>query len=307
MDVDDPGFFEMFENAPQRSPREIFARRGFVPTSPDELTGGEMRGRLWELIHACAAQRFFFYDTNHLDDKDFYLWLDRFWLDQATDDLPPEAEMNCHISPGEPVGDPEGDDVWLRFYADEGTRAEVEADGLGYPLPPHETPQFDRDRFLPTPYHPAAPVIDDDDLFEEDPLGLKKVDREIRRSRQGGGNAPDEPEWESPALVLKREGFTPLPPPEITPEAQGGLLWELLHELSCRGFYAVHTDHLDDAALYFELWRKGIREDAMMPGATKQAAWFYDFSYDDSDDGAEEPAKVADRDWRLPRWRYDMM
>jgi hypothetical protein len=304
MKEEESDFFEMFENARQRSPREIFAQRGFAPTSPDGLVDGEQRGRLWELIHACAARRFFFYDTNHLNDREFHQWLDQIWLDRLTDDIPPEAEMNCHISP---VDDLEGDDVWLRYYADEETRRQFEADGLGgKPLPPHETPMFDRDRFLPTPYHPAPPEIDYDDLYGEDPLGLKKVDREIQCSREEGEAPLEEPGWERPAARLMREGFTPLPPAEITPEAQGGLLWELLHELSCRGFYVVHTDHLDDAALYAELWRKGIREDAMMPGATKQAAWFYDFSCDDSGDSNEEPAKLVDRDWRLPRWRYDM-
>ncbi len=39
-----------------------------------------------------------------------------------------------------------------------------------------------------------------------------------------------------------------------------------------------------------------------MPGATKHVAWFYDFSDDDGQDAAAEPAKVADRDWWQPRW-----
>ena len=306
MSEDDLDFFEMFENAPQRTPREIFERRGFFPVPPTKRVDGDQRGRLWELIHACAAQRFFFYDTNHLDDREFHQWLDGCWLDQITDDIPPEAEMNCHICPGEYCDDPEADDVWLRYYADEETRSQMEAEPGGHPLPPHETPKFDRDRFLPTPYPPAAPKIDFDDFHEDDPLGLKRADREIHRARHGGAAPPEEPGWERPAARLMREGFTPLPPAEITPEALRGLLWELLHELSCRGFYAVHTDHLDDAALYAALWRKGIREEAMMPGATKHAAWFYDFSEDDGDGAGEEPPKVADRDWRLPRWRYDM-
>ena len=145
------GYFEMFENAPMRTPREIFADRGFFPPPPDRLGAGELRGRLWELLYACAARRFFFHQTNHLDDLDFHHWLHRDWLAEPIEDIPPEMLMNCHISPHEPFCEGSDDEVWLRFYADEGERAEMAAEDPGMVLPPHEAPGNDRDRFLPAP------------------------------------------------------------------------------------------------------------------------------------------------------------
>lgn len=301
-------FFEMLENAPSRTPREIFADRGFFSTPPDELAAGELRGRLWELLYACAAQRFFFSQTDHLDDLDFYYWLHQDWMDDPIEDIPPKMLMNCHISPHEPFCEGSDNDVWLRFYADEGDRAEMVAEDPGVPLPPHETPGNDRDRFLPVSDPPPTSEIDYESMMDEDPLGLLAVDREILRARAAdeGRKLPDEPEWEEPAKILQRTGFTPMPPAELTPEALPALLWELLHELSLVGFYAVGTNHLSDAELYDALWRKGLREDAMLVGSGKHAGWFYDFSENDDGEPCEREA-VIDRDWRLPQWRYDVL
>ena len=127
--------------------------------------------------------------------------------------------------------------------------------------------------------------------------------------------------------TLRRAGFTPLPPDEITDEALAAILWKLLHELACRGFYALHTDHLSDGELYRALWRHGVREEAILPGKTARAAWFHDFIGSGSDEhtalwlrhyaSEEDRARHArdwprdplpprerppfDRDWRLPK------
>jgi hypothetical protein len=118
-----------------------------------------------------------------------------------------------------------------------------------------------------------------------------------------------------------------MPPAEVTPETQCALLWELLHELAIRGFYVLSTNHLTDEELYAGLWRHGIREDAILPGKTKTAAWFHDMVGSGSDehielwlryhadqaarenwaksfpDAAIPPSEkpVANRDWRLPK------
>jgi len=300
-------YFEMLENAPSRTAREIFADRGFFPPSPEELAEGELRGRLWELLYACAAQRFYFYHTDHLDDLEFHHWLHRDWLEEPIDDIPPAMLMNCHIAPDEPFCAGSDNEVWLRFYADEADRAEMAADEPGVPLPPHETPANHRDRFLPVSTPPPTSEIDYESMMDDDPLGLLAVDREILRLRaaEEGRKLPDAPDWEAPAKTLQRTGFTPMPPAEITPEALPALLWELLHELSLVGFYAVGTNHLSDGELYDALWRRGLREDALLVGSGKHAGWFHDLS-ETEDGGPSTRTAVIDRDWRLPQWRYDV-
>ena len=41
--------------------REIFARYGYAPLPPSELDNQQLAGRLWELLYAAAARRFFWW------------------------------------------------------------------------------------------------------------------------------------------------------------------------------------------------------------------------------------------------------
>ncbi len=218
-------------------------------------------------------------------------------------------------------------------------------------FPPHEDPPHDRDRFLPTAPIPleaqAGWLPGDDDPAEEaepDALGLSEVDREIAAAKSE--SIPDfppidtsdaaletklqamEPEnWTPPAEQLAKHNIPLLPPAEITDETLAPILWELLHNLSLRGFYVLHTDHLSDHELYVELWERGLRDPAHLPGRNPRGGWFHDFlgswgenemqlwlRYYASD---EERAKHANewpkdpippkekpafnRDWRLPK------
>jgi len=44
-----------------------------------------------------------------------------------------------------------------------------------------------------------------------------------------------------------------------------------------RGFYVLHTDHLSDRELYAELWERGLRDPAHLPGRNPRGGWFHDF------------------------------
>src|SRR5205814_3724392 len=61
-------------------------------------------------------------------------------------------------------------------------------------------------------------------------------------------------------------------PTNLTP-----ILWELLHNLALRGFYILHTDHLNDRELYAALWERGLRDPAHLPGRNPRGGWFHDF------------------------------
>jgi hypothetical protein len=87
-------FIAPAEDHPRCSPREAFARYGYAPLPPSELDDRQLPGRLWELLYAAAARRFFFCGTGHLGDRSLYTLLWEQWLDKPTADIPPEAETN---------------------------------------------------------------------------------------------------------------------------------------------------------------------------------------------------------------------
>ena len=54
--------FDPAEDCPWCSPREILARLGYTPFPPAELDDHQLPCRLWELLYAAAARRFFFHE-----------------------------------------------------------------------------------------------------------------------------------------------------------------------------------------------------------------------------------------------------
>lgn len=321
MPDDDPTFdeeMEAMENAPMCRGRDILARQGFASPPPGTVPEGEVAGRIWELIYAMAARRHFVHSTDHLTDAEFYEWLHREWLDREHADIDPQFGWNCRCDAMDSGGgDP--DDIWVRFYADDEERAWC-AGTEKRDLPPREPKRANRDAFMPEP--PIPPPggdggigidldEDDDDIERADPLGLKEVDREIGAAPPApiafhDDDAPTE-QWERPVDLMQRTGFTPIPPAEVTDAAVAPVLWEMLHQLACRGFYVLHTDHLSDRQLYECLWKYGIREDAQLPGQrSRTAAWFHDLI----GSGSEEDTQIefryyaddASRELWLEQW-----
>ena len=301
-----PEFIDPAEDCPWRSPREIFARYGYAPVSPNELDDRQLPGRLWELLYAAAGRRLFFWATDHLDDRSLYTLLWERWLDEPTADIPLEAETNTTTIISEfDAGGMTQEEIWLRYYADEGDHALWHSSDPEFVFPPHQDPPYDRERFLPVPPIPieahAGWLPGDDELPEDDgpdPLGLAKIDAEIAAAKT---ETPDpapcdsalearlracEPDnWTPPAQELAKESVSLLPPAEITEETLTPILWELLHNLALRGFYVLHTDHLSDSELYNGLWQHGLREPAHLPGRSPRGGWFHDFlgSWGDDD------------------------
>lgn len=354
MPDDEPRFVDPVEECPWRSPRAIFARFGYAPPAPSELDDRQLPGRLWELLYAAAARRFFFHATDHLSDRQLYALLWEQWLDEPVADISLEAETNTTLIVAElNANGMTHEEIWLRYYAADADRLPLTPDDV---IPPHEDPPHDRDRFLPVPPIPleahAGWLPGDDDLAletegddEPDPLGLVAVDREIAaaRNESNPGEPPPsaslnpaleaqlrsaEPEnWTPPAAQLAGKNIPLLPPAEITDETLTPILWELLHNLSLQGFYVLHTDHLSDRELYAELWERGLRDPAYLPGRNPRGGWFHDFlggwgeddvqvwlRYYANDEERTEHAKDCsedpvppkeippfNRDWRLPK------
>jgi hypothetical protein len=352
MSDDAPEVFDPAEDCPWLSRRKIFERYGYAPLPPSELDDRQLPGRLWEWLYAAAARRFFICSTDHLSDRELYTMLWEQWLDKPTADIPLEAETNTTTVVSE--FDARGmtsEEIFLRYYADEDDHALWHSTDPDFVFPPHEDPPYDRDRLLPTPPIPfeahAGWLPGDDDPPEDaepDPLGLGEVDREIGAAQTEStpeglpGDPPNpaleaqleamEPEnWTPPAQDLAEHNIPLLPPAEITDETLTPILWELLHNLAQRGFYVLHTDHLSDRELYAELWERGLREPAHLPGRNPRGGFFHDFlgSWGDDDmqlwlrfyASDEDRGKHAkdwpkdaipskekppfNRDWRLPK------
>lgn len=121
----------------------------FVPVPPDQLGSPEqMHAALWDLLNALASLRVFVQFTDHLDDESLYRLLYFGALESDTVVPPVGSEWNCRIDAAEygTAEYPDGSDIWLRYYADEQTRAEWDGE-----LPPKGELHYDRDRFLPVP------------------------------------------------------------------------------------------------------------------------------------------------------------
>ncbi len=293
-----PDYTDPFDEGDWRPAREIFRHLGYEPLPPAALDGFQLPGRLWEFIYAMAGQRLYLDHTDLLSDCDLYTWLHDQWLEDESSGIPPEGEEVDYIDMTDfnngldPI-------IWLRYFASEEERLEFAREHHLDSLPLHEDPAYDRDRWLPVP--PGLPPVDDeDDPFpteedvEDDPLGLKTVDSEIRAERRraeqaaitGGEGGQG---WQRPMEQLQRAGAAPIPPAELTDETLTAKLWELLHHLACRGFYVLHTDHLSDRELYTALWDSGLRDDALLPGKrSRMGGWFHDFV----GSGSEEDTQV---------------
>ncbi len=299
-------FLDPVEDCPWRTPREILAHHGYTPLPPSELDDRQLPGRLWELIYAAAARRFFFDSTNHLSDRALYTLLWEQWLDKPTPDIPLTAETNTNLTLCEfEVGGLTGEEIWRRYYADEDTRQHLRATEPNLVLPVHEDPPYDRDRFLPVPPIPleahAGWLPGDDvptDEEDSDPLPITdgqpdNAEDDTDSDFEALFGTPDsdspnpaleaqlramEPEnWTPPAQKLQEENIPLLPPAEITDETLGPILWELLHNLALCGFYILRTNHLSDRELYGELWHHGLREPAHLPGRNPRGGFFHDF------------------------------
>lgn len=270
---------------------ELLHRRGFASPPPESVAAGELRGRLWELLYALAGIGHYFCATNHLSDAELYAWLHGEWLRSEVG----EGEPTGPVPVADPVRCPE---LWLRYHASEEERALWSRNFPDDSLPARLTASQDRDRWLPQPRQGwGEPGPEPESWLDEepevttagDPLGLGAIDQEIRRDstedsaeesdNHSGDLSHCNPEsWERPLDELIRHGVRIMPPDEITEEALSACAWELIHELACRGFYLLHTDHLTDRELYTALWREGLRQPAILPGRSCHGGWYHDFA-----------------------------
>ena len=331
---DEPPFIDPVDDCPWLPARELYRQLGFVPPPPSAVDDFQLRGRLWEFIHALAGRRFWLDCTDHLSDRELYVWLHDVWFEQTVADIPPAAEWNTRINVTE-YDTTNGTKTWLRFFADDKDREQWTLDFSEDEMPPREAPPYDRDRWLPEPFYPPTeadfihdPFPDEADMpgepgeatrTEADPLGLEAIDAAIeadqrreraRREREEreakhreqlaaltGGESTG---WQRPIHKLTGPA-APLPPAELTDDTLHAKLWELLHNLACQGFYVLNTNHLSDRELYTEFWQRGLRDAALLPGKIRTGGWYHDCI----GSGSEEDIELSLRYFSTERDRAD--
>ena len=138
-----------YEEAERITSFDLLMQGGVALPAPEELDDMQLNAKLWEVIRGLALLRTFLYNTNHLSDRELYeeLWHEELLVENP--DMPINENSACHIDlVGS--GSEEDSELYLRYYADEEDRNEWAKDWPNDIIPAHETPPYDRDRYLPT-------------------------------------------------------------------------------------------------------------------------------------------------------------
>jgi hypothetical protein len=138
-----------FEKSEGTSHFQLLLDRGVELPAPIDLNDEQLGGKLAEVIAELATMNVYLCSTDHLNDRQLYelLWSDVLheWTPEST---PPG--MNCHL---DLVSGGSAEDIvnWLRFYADDESRAHWQQSFPEEEMLPRAKPPFDRDRHLPKP------------------------------------------------------------------------------------------------------------------------------------------------------------
>src|SRR5215510_12989882 len=137
-----------YETAEPISLMRLIENSGFNVPPPDTLDNNAVKIKLKELIQRMASLGAYLLHTNHLSDRELYDYL---FNDGLREDaaLFPENPSYAYMIDLTGSGSDEDNQIYLKYYADEEHRRQWAHDWPDDPLPEHEDPPFDRDRFLP--------------------------------------------------------------------------------------------------------------------------------------------------------------
>lgn len=156
MSTDDPDdlkdeFWERVADFEDQEPRCLFdmlPQSGVSLPPPDSLDDAQVTAKLWEVINGIALLGVFLHNTNHLSDRELYVYL---WSEVLREEIvlmPEIAAYACHF---DLVGSGNEEDtrLYMKYYAGEEDRRRWLEEWPSYRLPEHEDPPYDRDRRLP--------------------------------------------------------------------------------------------------------------------------------------------------------------
>ena len=134
-----------FERAPLTTLHQKLSEAGIQMPAEGELSDADLHAKLWEIIRWSADNGAVYENTNHLSDREFYVWLRDDYFHQRENYA---NGMTWHASPIGSCGKAEMA-IYHRYYADEESRADWAEMFPEDEMPPREDPPFDRDKSLP--------------------------------------------------------------------------------------------------------------------------------------------------------------
>ena len=137
-----------YETAEQISLLRLLENSGLQVPPPESLDDDTLKIKLKEIIDRMASVGSYVLHTNHLSDRDLYEYLYHEALREETV-LFPENPSYAYMIDLTGSGSEEDNQTYLKYYADEEYRRQWAHDWPNEPMPEHEEPPFDRDRFLP--------------------------------------------------------------------------------------------------------------------------------------------------------------
>ena len=137
-----------YETAEPISLFRLLENSGLEIPAPDKLDEKILKTGLKEIIERMASLGAYLLHTNHLTDRGLYDYLYNDGLREEAM-LFPENPSYAYMIDLTGSGSDEDNQIYLRYYADEEHRRQWALDWPDDPVPEHEEPPLDRDRFLP--------------------------------------------------------------------------------------------------------------------------------------------------------------
>ena len=137
-----------YETAQPISVLRLLENSGVEVSAPDTLDQDALTAKLKEVIERMGSLGAYLLHTNHLSERELYEYLYHDGLREEAV-LFPENPSYAYIIDLTGSGSDDDNQIYLKYYADEEHRRQWAQDWPDDPLPPHEDPPFDRDRFLP--------------------------------------------------------------------------------------------------------------------------------------------------------------
>jgi hypothetical protein len=141
-----------YENADPTSLLRLLENTGLEIPPPDQLDDDALTIKLKEIVERMATLGAFLLHTNHLNDRELYVYLYHDGLREEAVLFPENASYSYMIDLTGSGSDADNQ-TYLKYYADEQHREQWAHDWPADVLPEHEDPPFDRDRFLPQSPH----------------------------------------------------------------------------------------------------------------------------------------------------------
>ena len=137
-----------YETAEPISLLGLLENSGTEVPVPDTLGNDALGIKLKVIIERMATLGAYLLHTDHLSDRELYDYLYHDGLREEAV-LFPENPSYAYMIDLTGSGSDEDNQTYLKYYADEEHRLQWAHDWPDDPMPEHDDPPFDRDRFLP--------------------------------------------------------------------------------------------------------------------------------------------------------------